>query len=309
MRYKLNKKLMSVPSDAPLAEGDFLVEILTKQAYADKPHKNSQERLLIRELEQAHYCKVDLMQKCNTGTFVVPDKMNLLSKPLVFGYYMDKEHLVFVDDGNTVHKILHQIEKNQILEKTYIPHLLFEFMEYLVQDEVQFLQDYEEQLTDIEDMLMGKGNTAENIPATILKTRKELSRLSSYYNQLLNVGDILSENYNGLLAREDCMLFHLFSDRTARLKEHAKELREYALQIREMYQASLDIKQNQVITFLTIITTIFMPLTLIAGWYGMNFKNMPELNAPYGYIICIIVTAVILLTEIWYFKKKNWLKH
>ena len=60
-------------------------------------------------------------------------------------------------------------------------------------------------------------------------------------------------------------------------------------------------------TVLTIVTTIFMPLTLIAGWYGMNFKYMPELESGWGYPITIIVSILIVLGSLLFFKKKKWL--
>ena len=56
---------------------------------------------------------------------------------------------------------------------------------------------------------------------------------------------------------------------------------------------------------LTIVTAIFLPLTLIAGWYGMNFTYMPELHWKFGYYIVIAVAAVIALIELIYFKKKK----
>ena len=58
--------------------------------------------------------------------------------------------------------------------------------------------------------------------------------------------------------------------------------------------------------FLTVVTTIFLPLSLIAGWYGMNFVGMPELSSPYGYTVVIIVSIAIILVEIWLFKIKKW---
>ena len=80
------------------------------------------------------------------------------------------------------------------------------------------------------------------------------------------------------------------------------------MQLREMYQSQIDIHQNKVMQFLTVVTTIFMPLTLIAGWYGMNFANMPELNTKYGYGIIILVSILVTGIEIWYFKIKKWFK-
>ena len=60
-------------------------------------------------------------------------------------------------------------------------------------------------------------------------------------------------------------------------------------------------------TLLTVVTTIFMPLTLIAGWYGMNFKYMPELNWEIGYPLVFIVSVLIVVLSLIFFKMKKWL--
>jgi magnesium transporter len=60
-------------------------------------------------------------------------------------------------------------------------------------------------------------------------------------------------------------------------------------------------------TVLTVVTTIFMPLTLIVGWYGMNFRYMPELEWHWGYPVIIIASVVIVVASLLFFKKKKWL--
>ena len=60
-------------------------------------------------------------------------------------------------------------------------------------------------------------------------------------------------------------------------------------------------------TLLTVITTIFMPLTLIAGWYGMNFRYMPELEWRYGYLAVIVLSAAVIICCLILFKRKKWL--
>lgn len=67
-------------------------------------------------------------------------------------------------------------------------------------------------------------------------------------------------------------------------------------------------RQNQIMKILTIVTTVFLPLSLIAGWYGMNFQNMPELTAEHGYLVICIVSVVCVLVELWIFKRKNGFK-
>ena len=66
-------------------------------------------------------------------------------------------------------------------------------------------------------------------------------------------------------------------------------------------------KMNEVMKVLTIIATIFIPLTFIAGIYGMNFENIPELHYKYGYHILWGVMIVLFLAMLYYFKRKKWL--
>ncbi len=284
MRCRLNKRLMIMKEGEKPGEGDSLVEVLDKKTYSERHHASLQEHMLMRSMEHPQYCKVDLLRKCDIGTFV------------------------FVDEEQVVDHILRDIEKTQVMEKNFVAHLFFEFLEYLIRDDVVFLQGYEERLMDMEAKVMEPRTDCSKIPGDIMRIRRELSKLCSYYTQLMNMSDSLSENYNNLLREEDCSLFKLYSDRIVRLVDMAKDLKDYAYQIREMYQSSLDEAQNNAISFLTVVTTIFMPLTLIAGWYGMNFKWMPELNTDYGYFICFAVSILLIIGETVYFKKKGWLK-
>jgi magnesium transporter len=92
-----------------------------------------------------------------------------------------------------------------------------------------------------------------------------------------------------------------------RRHDSAASLRDHTMQVRDLYHAQLEVRQNRIMTLLTIVTTIFMPLTLITGWYGMNFTHMPELDSPYGYPLVIASALVIAISSLLYFKKKKWL--
>ena len=92
-----------------------------------------------------------------------------------------------------------------------------------------------------------------------------------------------------------------------RLQDIVTYLRDYSVQVRDLYANQIAVQQNNTMTILTVVTTIFMPLTLIVGWYGMNFRYMPELDSPLGYPIVIIVCLAIVIVSIIFFRKKNWL--
>ena len=100
-------------------------------------------------------------------------------------------------------------------------------------------------------------------------------------------------------------MFHMLEKRLTRLRDEAQLLREYCLQVRELFQAELDIRQNRIMKILTIVTTVFLPLSLVAGWYGMNFTGMPELEWDYGYPAVIVGSAIVVLLTLWIMKKKK----
>ena len=100
-------------------------------------------------------------------------------------------------------------------------------------------------------------------------------------------------------------MFHMLEKRLARLRDEAQLLREYCLQVRELFQAELDIRQNRIMKILTIVTTVFLPLSLVAGWYGMNFTGMPELGWDYGYPAVIVGSVIVVLLTLWIMKKKK----
>ena len=84
-----------------------------------------------------------------------------------------------------------------------------------------------------------------------------------------------------------------------------QSLRESVAQLREAYQSQLSIQQNDLMKIFTVVTAVFLPLTLLVGWYGMNFSNMPELSWKYGYPAVIVISLVIVMICLWIMKKKK----
>lgn len=78
------------------------------------------------------------------------------------------------------------------------------------------------------------------------------------------------------------------------------------MQVQEVYQSEIGIRQNDVMKMLTVVTTIFLPLSLIAGWYGMNFSYMPELSSRYAYPLVIGVSIIIVIVSLLIFKRKGY---
>lgn len=111
MRYGLNKKMSGLGEKEIPAPGDCLIEILNMESYKRKYGDTSPGRLLLRSLEHVHFCKAEMQKDCVVGTFSVPQKEKLLEKPISFGYYMDKEKLLFVDESGFVAHIVKRMEE------------------------------------------------------------------------------------------------------------------------------------------------------------------------------------------------------
>ena len=110
-----------------------------------------------------------------------------------------------------------------------------------------------------------------------------------------------------LIEKETVPYFRDVYDHTIQIADTVETFRDIVSGLLDVYLSSVSNKTNEVMKVLTIIATIFMPLTFIAGIYGMNFEYMPELRWKWGYPVVLAVMGVIAVIMVVYFKKKKWL--
>ncbi|WP_176699169.1 magnesium transporter CorA family protein [Clostridium sp. C105KSO13] len=304
IRYFLKEKLISLPVSAKLPEKCGAITVLTSDEYDQQFRGTEHYRMLKASLSHIHYCKADVMNGLTIGTLSIPPRGKQQKGFSSFVFYMTDSELIFVDEHNFIPPILKQMEDYPLSDARSIAHFFLAFLQYLIKDDVFFLQHFEEMLTHLEEDILKKNDSSFN--RRILLIRKELAALGAFYEQLQDMGEDLEEGPLSKTKESAAPLFGLFTAKAERLYSNVQMLKEYSMQLREMHQTQVDMHQNQIMKFLTIVTTIFMPLSLIAGWYGMNFTHMPELDSPYGYIIICVLSLLIVLVEIWLFKIKNW---
>ncbi|MBR0366638.1 MAG: magnesium transporter CorA, partial [Clostridia bacterium] len=287
-----------------VGENEILVEILTLGEFDEKYNGTYHHELLMDSMEHVQYSKVEILRSCTIGTILVPDKQDLLEKEFGFGFYIHKKHLLFIDDTKRIERIIARLPEIKAFDTTLEARFFIELLEFLINDDVLYLQRYEDKLVSLEEELME--HDIDDFHTDVLRYRREIMTLNGYYQQLTEMLQMMSENKNGLFNVEDCRIMRVIANRADRMYDNTKMLREYTGQLREMYQSQIDIMQNKTMRILTVVTTIFMPLTLIAGWYGMNFKYMPELMSKYGYIGVIVFSVLVVVVEIIFFKWKKW---
>lgn len=312
MRYIIHKKL--IPENkytAPSYQEPF-AEILSAEEYRRTYPNLVQEPLLLHSINHLGHCKADIFKHYIWGTLSTPDTSDSRVPYWNCCFYLDREKLILVAESdrqcNQIRTIFEHIEPHQIADIRTPSQTLFEFLEQMISHEEEFLEDYEQKLDKKEhDMTEDANEIPRYFDQFISKTRKELLLLTRYYRQLTQVGRCLADCPNEIVENNTRDMYRFFISRIERLSADAQNLREYSLQIRDMYQARIDVRHNTVIQVLTIVTTIFMPLTLITGWYGMNFPGMPEFRWVFGYRLVILLAFVIIIIEWIIFKKKKWL--
>ncbi|AQS04540.1 CorA family divalent cation transporter [Clostridium beijerinckii] len=234
----------------------------------------------------------------------IPIINNLLKQSKKVSMFLQKNVLVFISDGNDILEEVISKSKTGEIKGLNLSKLLYAFFDKLTFEDTYHIEELEYDIAALEEGLMTSKN--DNYLKKIIMLRKKLLKLKRYYERLLNIAESIEENDNGLIDKKIIRYFRMFTNRINRLYQNVNNLRDYVTQVREAYQAQVDINQNQLMRLFTVVTTIFLPLTLIVGWYGMNF-NMPEYGWSYGYPFVISISvSVVVLCGVW-FKKNKWL--
>lgn len=217
-------------------------------------------------------------------------------------YYAEGLFLIFYEDRDNIAFLLDWIE-TVTPDELKNEEVLLQFFYLLTKGDNETLEHIEEEITELEDFLAK--DLKLDYQKTISRLRKQLLKRKRYYEMLFDILEALTENDNQFYSDKQLKRLEFQTNRVNRLYQSVLSLRDYVTQVREAYQAQIDISLNKTMKVFTVITTIFFPLTLIAGWYGMNLK-MPEYSWVYGYPVVIVVSIAIVVGSIIYFKKSKW---
>lgn len=164
----------------------------------------------------------------------------------------------------------------------------------------------EEDLEDLEDQLLDIEHLKKNLIGDIQEKRREMIRLRKmlipFKEQLVK---LLHAN-NALISKDIIPYYKDVYDQTLYILQNIESCREILSSLVDLYLNNNDLKMNLIMKRLTVVATIFIPLTFLVGVWGMNFKFMPELSWRYGYLFSWIIMFIIGFYVVWYLKKKDW---
>ena len=305
MYYLIEERLVeSDKKQIRTADAQF-VAVLTSAQW--KTEKDSFDMGMDIEPDSSdiHSTKAEVNYDSLTGSFAVPSREKPSQIEGKFAFALDEKGIVFIDDSGTAEMLILTVQRTKKWRLPSLERFLYDFLEQIVKRDRDLLEHYDKELDAMEGAISNE--KGEMVSERVNEIRTEIRDLRVHYEQLLDFGQELEENENSFFKQDNLRYFRLFSNRIDRLRDSAVAISDHASQIRDIYKAHLDIKQNRIMTVLTIVTTIFMPLTLIAGWYGMNFRYMPELDSEWGYPIAITVSLLIVVGSLVFFKLKKWL--
>jgi magnesium transporter len=185
-------------------------------------------------------------------------------------------------------------------------YLLYRLIDIIVDNYYTVLDEVGQQIEQVEDDIYRQQGSQELQFQKIQKIKKELIYLRKALYPLRDAVSKLAKDESGFIEQVNYRYFGDVYDHVVHLIDSLDTYKDLTSTLMDIHINTVNTRMNEVMKVLAVISTIFMPLTFIAGVYGMNFDFMPELRSPWGYPAVMIFMALLVFGMIRYFKYKKW---
>lgn len=228
------------------------------------------------------------------------------------------EHISFLATGNTIisftesnNPIFESVEKalksNMLnIRKKGAGLLLAFLLNIITANLAESISRAEELLEDLEETLLTSSNTKINIGPLIQQRRRDYMTIRKNSHPLKDQFPKILRMEDGLITQEMLPVFNDLSDQLSFVLQTAEGCREIISSLVDLYISNNDLRMNSIMKGLTIVATIFIPLTFLVGVWGMNFRIMPELDWEFGYGFAWLIMIGAAGFTWWFMKKKDW---
>ncbi len=183
--------------------------------------------------------------------------------------------------------------------------LVYRLIDIVVDNYFTMIETIDEKLEDMEERITT--DTQGDHMAEIQAVKRDMLRLRRSLLPLREAVGGLEKGVDGLVSANNRKYYKDVHDHLTQLSDSLESNREVLGMLMDLYLANMNNRMNNVMKVLTVVSTIFIPLTFIVGVYGMNFEYMPELQWPNGYFIVMAIMALMALVMLLFFRRKNWL--
>lgn len=306
----MNKKIFNDKSKIPVVSiGEQSIGWLT----FDELQNNVPEDLANRFHEGAdiddNWASYDCYDDYDMFYLCIPEELKDKESVPHLGVYISKSEVlvVYTHWEDRIFDYIPDLIKNVVVKKSSAHRAMLAIIDFVTKNDGILLGKIESKIMNLEEQTLESADTELKINNNeISAVRRQLHPMYQMYEQLLDALEDMMEDENELYSETDKRYSNRIHNRVERLYKTVINLRDYVSQVREAYQAQIDIGLNKIMKVFTVISAIFLPLTFLVGWYGMNFQSMPELPWKYGYIFVIGLTLAIIVGCLIIFKRKKW---
>ena len=240
------------------------------------------------------------MLHCSEKGFLVNEHVSLVVGP---DYVLTFQEA----DGDIFDELRNRIENARGRVRTSgACYLMFAILDAVVDNYFNVIEEMSTKIENIEDQLFGD-DVEEDIAQDIQNLKKEILSIRKAVFPLREVINRLEKSDSQLIHERTNNYLRDLYDHIIQVSESVEIYREMIWGLMDMYMTTISNKMNEVMKVLTIMASIFIPLTFIAGVYGMNFEYMPELKYKSGYFVVWGVMIAVFVLLLIYFKRKKWL--
>jgi len=212
-----------------------------------------------------------------------------------------------IERFRSVKHVKQQLRSSPVACQRGAAYLLHQILDQIVDYYLPLLDDYDDAINDLEERVLNLRHSNSELLEEIMDLRRGVARLKRISHRQLEVLYRMSHGEFTQIPQNILPFFRDVHDHLMRISDLAENYRDLIGGLFEIHFAVIGNKTNDIMKTLAIVSAIILPLTLIAGIYGMNFENMPELHSRYGYAATLAVMIVITILLLIYFWRRGWL--
>jgi magnesium transporter len=202
--------------------------------------------------------------------------------------------------------------KQQVRTSTFIckrgpAYILHRILDEIVDRYMPIVDDYDDAINQIEDRIVAMRRNDNRILGEIMDIRRSIARLQRISSRQLDVLHRMSSGEFPQIPKKMLPFYRDVKDHLQRIADVSEGYRDLASGLFDIHFAVVSNRTNDVMKTLAVISSIILPLSLVAGIYGMNFDNMPELRTRYGYFATLGAMALITVALLIYFWRQGWI--
>ena len=252
----------------------------------------------VEDYDDGLFASIKMMQLNDATQELKKENICFIVTDNIIISFMESSSDIFLPVKNRIQK------RKSKIHSSGTDYILFALLDVIIDNYIYIIDMYGSRVEDVEEELTL--NNDREILTQINLLKQELNRYRREMKPAREMIFSLRKLETDYIDDENETHFKELQDNISQATEMLDYYREVLYDAVDIYHSAMSTRLNDIMAVLTVFSVVFIPLSFIAGLYGMNFVNMPELKSPYGYFIVLGVMLVIAIIMLFYFRKKKW---